>query len=112
MKNAFLFSFAVIALGSSGMALAKTELPCRTDGCSMRRQSEMESAMEFANQTASVVSYVTSIQRVGDGMFKLVNADKQVFFVKASVPNGEIEARVESCYNSKWVKIECDSLRP
>lgn len=78
----------------------------------MRRQSEMEAAMEFANQTASVVSYVTSIQRVGDGFFKLVNADKQVYFVKASVPNGEIEARLESCYNSKWVKIECDSLRP
>lgn len=112
MKVTLLLGLAFLNLPLAEFASAKTEAPCRTDGCAMRRQSEMEAAMEFANQTASVVSYVTSVQRVGDGAFKITNADKQVYFVKTSVPNGEIEARLEFCYNSKWAKIECDSLRP
>ena len=79
-KKKSLLAGVAFVLGSvTALAAAGDQLqPCRTDGCVMQRQSETSAAYKWLNEQdecSSVVSYILSLERVGDSTFRAVCGD-------------------------------------
>jgi hypothetical protein len=103
-----ILSAVMIFLSANAMA----EESCRTDGCVFGRQSEMDVAIDFAKSTSSTVSYVKSIQRVGAGIFRIVNGTNDTIYLKTEVAPGKTEATLLGCFDGQWKKTVCENFKP
>jgi hypothetical protein len=111
MKLTLAILFITLSV-SRVVSARQNEEPCRTDGCVSSRQAEMELAMKFANSTVSAVTYVKSLNRQKDGLFKLVDNDNKTSYLVSVVLAGDLDPTLVGCLDAKFKKINCDDLKP
>jgi hypothetical protein len=77
-KKKTLMAFALVLVSVSAYAAKDQFDACRTDGCVMQRHSETDAAYKWLreqDECSSVVSYILSLERVGDSTFRAVCGD-------------------------------------